>query len=99
METLASIFDWFNEFLGVSGAGQLVVHPVFIGFCVALLLYAFISGQKFLGLTMVGLLGGGVITHYLYPSGHHPPLTDLLTFIAAMGGLLLILIYIGFIRD
>ena len=98
METLASIFDWFNEFLGVSGAGQLVVHPVFIGFCVAFLLYAFITGQKFLGLAMVGLLGGGVITHYLYPSGH-AHLSDLLKFIAAMGGLALLLIYFGFIRD
>jgi hypothetical protein len=99
METLASLFDWINEFLGVSSAGQLVVHPVFIGLCVIFLLYAFLTGQKFVGLAMVGLLGGGVITHYLYPPGHHPPLTDLLTFIAAMGGLLLILIYIGFIRD
>ncbi len=98
MDTLASIFDWINDFLGVTGAGQLVIHPIFIGFCVILLLYAFFTGQKYIGLAMVGLLGGGVITHYLYPPGQ-PQLTDLLYFLAAMGGLVLILIYLGFIRD
>lgn len=98
METLAGFFDWVNELLGVSSGSQLVVHPVFIGFCVILLLYAFLVGQKFVGLAMVGLLGGGTITHFLYPPGS-PQLTDLLTYLAAMAGLVLLIIYFGFIRE
>ncbi len=98
METLASVFDWINECLGVSSGGELLVQPIFIGFCVILLLFAFFTGQKLIGLIMVGLLGGGIIAHYLYPGGQ-PQLTDLLKFIAAMGALVLILIYFGFIRD
>jgi hypothetical protein len=98
METLASFFDWVNDLLGVTSGSQLMVHPVFLGFCVILLLYAFLAGQKFIGLAMVGLLGGGTITHYLYPPGN-PPLTDLLTYLAAMAGLAMLLIYFGFIRD
>jgi hypothetical protein len=98
MDTLASFFDWINDLLGVSSGSELIVHPVFIGFCVLLLLYAFLAGQKIIGLIMVGLLGGGAITHYLYPPGN-PQLSDLLTYLAAMAGLAMLIIYFGFIRE
>jgi hypothetical protein len=98
MATLASFFDWINDLLGVSSGSELVLNPIFLGFCVLLLLYAFLAGQKIIGLVMVALLGGGAITHYLYPPGT-PQLSDLLTYLAAMAGLVMLIIYFGFIRE
>jgi hypothetical protein len=43
-------------------------------------------------------MGGALIFHYLYPE-QGSNLGSLLTFIAAMGGLVLVLVYLGFIRD
>jgi len=98
MDTLANFFESINRLLGVSGPGELVFHPVFIGLCVAIFIYAVATGQKFLAVGIGGLMGGAAIFHYLYPedSSH---LGELLKFIAAMGGLALLVVYFGFIRE
>ena len=99
METLANFFDWINNLLGVSSGSELIVHPVFLGFCLIIFLYAVVSRQKFMALAFFGLLVGSIIYHYLYPKSATVELHDLLTFLAAMGGLVLVIIYFGFIRE
>jgi hypothetical protein len=98
METLANFFDWINDLLGVSGAGELVTHPVFIGVCVIILIYAFLTGQKYIALGVFGLIGGGLTYYYLYPKGT-VQLYDLLSFLAVMGVIALVILYLGFIRE
>jgi hypothetical protein len=98
METLANFFDWINQLLGVSGPGELVMHPVFLGLCFVAFIYALVTHMKYFALILAGLMGGAVIFHYLYPE-QSSNLNELVTFIAAMGGLALLLVYLGFIRD
>lgn len=98
METLAQFFDRINELLGVSGPGELIFHPVFIGLCLAALIYSVIKGYKFSALAIFGLLVGGVIFNYLYPEDSSD-LHELIKFLAAMGGLALVIVYLGFVRE
>jgi hypothetical protein len=98
MQHLTNFFEWINKVLGISGAGELVTHPVFIGICVLLLLYGVARRRKFMVLGLGGLMGSTVIFHYLYPADS-TNLTDLITFIAAMGLLALLLVYFAFVRE
>ncbi len=98
METLANFFDWINDLLGVSGSGELVTHPVFIGFCILVFVYAWLTGQKYIALGVFGVLAGGIAYYYLYPKGA-VQIYDLLMFLAAMGAIALVIIYFGFIRE
>jgi hypothetical protein len=98
METLTNFFDWINDLLGVSGAGELTTHPVFIGLCVIIFVYAFLTGQKFVALGVFGLMSGGLTYYYLYPKGT-VQIMDLLSFLAVMGLIALVIIYFGFIRE
>ncbi len=99
METVAKFFDWINDLLGVSGGGELVTHPVFIGFCVLVFVYAWFTGQKYIALGVFGIISGGLDYYYLYPKGAVVQITDLLSFLAVMGVIALIIIYFGFIRE
>jgi len=98
METLTNLFDWINDLLGVSSGAELANHPVFIGFCLLIFIYAWFSGQKVVALGIFGLLAGSAVYHYLYPKGT-VQLYDLLYFLGAMGAVVLIIIYFGFIRE
>jgi hypothetical protein len=98
METMSDFFEWINGLLGVTGPRELVMHPVFLGLCLAVFIYAVLTRMKYLALTLAGLMGGALIFNYLYPE-QGSDLGSLLTFIAAMGGLVLVLVYLGFIRD
>jgi hypothetical protein len=98
METLTNFFDRINDLLGVSSGSELALHPVFIGFCVLIFIYAWFSGQKFIALGLFGLLAGSACYYYLYPKDS-VQLYDLLTFLAAMGAIALLIIYFGFIRE
>ncbi len=98
MESLANFFESINRLLGVKGPGELVVHPVFIGFCVVVFIYAVATRMKYFALSIAGLMGGTLIFHYLYPE-NSSDLGALLTFIGAMGALALFLVYMGFIRE
>jgi hypothetical protein len=98
METMTNFFEWINRLLGVSGPGELVMHPVFLGFCVLAFVYAVVTRMKYFAITLAGLMGGAVIFHYLYPA-ESSNLGDLVTFIAAMGAWALLLVYLGFVRD
>jgi hypothetical protein len=98
METMANFFESINRLLGVTGPGELVMHPAFLGLCFAVFVYAVITRMKYFALILAGVMGGAVIFHYLYPE-QGSNLGDLLRFIAAMGGMVLVLVYLGFIRD
>ena len=98
METMSNFFESINRLLGVSGPGELVMHPAFLGLCFAVFVYAVITRMKYFALILAGVMGGAVIFHYLYPE-QGSNLGDLLRFIAAMGGMVLVLVYLGFIRD
>ncbi len=98
METLSNFFDWINDLLGVSSGFELVTHPVVIGFCALFFVYAWYSGQKYVALGLFGLLAGSASYYYLYPKDS-AQLHDLLIFLAAMGGIALLRIYFGFIRE
>jgi hypothetical protein len=98
MQSLANFFEWINRLLGVSSPGELVVHPVFIGICVILFLYAVARRNKFLTIGLGGMMGSAAIIHYLYPKDASN-LTDLVTFIAAMGLFALLLLYFGLVRE
>lgn len=98
METMSNFFEWINRLLGVSGPGELIMHPAFLGLCFAFFIYAVLTRMKYFALSLAGLMGGAVIFHYLYPA-EGSNLRDLLSFIAAMGGMVLVLVYLGFIRD
>ena len=98
METLTHVFDWVNDLLGVSGAGELSTHPVFIGICVILFAYAWLTGQKYIALGIFGIISGALAYHYLYPKGT-VQIWDLLSFLSVMGVIALIILYFGFIRE
>jgi len=98
MDALASFFEWINRMLGVGGPRELVFHPVFIGTCVAIFVYAVATGKRFLAVGLGGLMGGAVIVHYLYPEDSSN-LGELIKFISALGGLALVVVYFGFVRE
>ncbi len=98
METLANFFDRINDLLGVSSGAELATHPIFIGFCAVIFIYAWFSGQKYVALGLFGLMAGSVCYYYLFPKGT-VELYDLLVFLAAMGAIALLIIYFGFIRE
>lgn len=98
MDALANLFESINRLLGVKGPGELVFHPVFIGICAAIFIYAVVTGVKFLAVGLGGLMGGALIFHYLYPADASN-LGELLKFISAMGGLALLVVYFGFVRE
>jgi len=95
---MASFFEWINELLGVRSASELVFHPVFIGFCVVAFVASILLHMKYFALAIAALMGGALIFQYLYPA-NTADLVALMKFLAAMGGLALLLIYIGFVRD
>jgi hypothetical protein len=98
METLANFFEAINRLLGISGPGELVVHPVFIGICIVGFLYTLFTGMKYFAVGIAGVLGTTVITHYLYPQDTSN-LGDLLTYVAVLGAMAIALVYFGFIRE
>jgi hypothetical protein len=98
METIARFYDWINSLLGVQTTEELILHPVFIGLCVLVFIYAVAMGLKWLSVPAIGLIGGALIYVYLYPEDTSD-LAALLKFLLAMGGLALIVVYLGFIRD
>ena len=98
METLANFFDWINDLLGVSGSGELSTHPVFIGLCVIIFVYAWLTGQKYIALGVFGIVSGSLAYYYFYPKGS-VQIWDLLSFLAIMGGIALVILYFGFIRE
>ncbi len=98
MESLANIFDAVNRFLGVNGPKELLFSPVFLGACLVAFLYTLFTGMKYLAVLIGGLIGSAIIIHYLYPADPSQ-LGDLFTFVGAMGGLALLLVYLGFIRE
>ncbi|MEJ2717134.1 MAG: hypothetical protein P8182_08335 [Deltaproteobacteria bacterium] len=98
METMSNFFESLNTLLGVKTPGELLFNPIFIGICIAVFIYCLIKGWKFFSLTILGLLGGALIFHYFYPE-KGSDLTQLVMFLAVMGGLLLVLIYLGFVRE
>ncbi|MGO9570670.1 MAG: hypothetical protein ACLP5H_24330 [Desulfomonilaceae bacterium] len=98
MESMSNFFESINRLLGVSGPGELVMHPVFLGLCVVAFIYTLVTHMKYFSLILAGLMGGAVIFHYLYPD-QSSNLGDLLSFVVAMGLLALVLVYLGFIRD
>ncbi len=98
METLSNFFEGINRFFGVSGPGELVVHPVFIVICIIAFLYTLFTGMKYFAMSIAGVLGTAVITHYFYP-GDTSNLGDLLTYVGVMGVFAVVLVYFGFIRE
>ncbi len=44
MEALTNFFEAINKLLGVSTPGELLFHPVFLGICIALFIYALATG-------------------------------------------------------
>lgn len=76
----------------------MIFHPVFIGICVILFLYAVARRKKFLTIGLGGLMGSAAIFHYLYPKDASN-LTELVTFIAAMALFSLLLLYFAFVRE
>jgi hypothetical protein len=95
---MSNFFESINRFLGVTGPGELIMHPAFLGLCFAVFVYCVVTRMKYFALALAGVMGGAVIFHYLYPA-EGSNLRDLLTFVAAIGGLVLVLVYLGFIRD
>lgn len=98
MEALAQFFEAINKMMGVSGPKELVLHPVFIGLCVGIFIYAIVTHMKYIALGVGGLMGSAVIISHMYPKDTSN-LGELITFVAALGGLALVLVYIGFIRE
>lgn len=98
METMAEFFDWINDLLGVKDQKELVLHPVFLGLCVAVFVYTLIKGWKSFYLTIAGFLGIIVISYYFYPVDSSD-LRALLKFLGLVGVLALVLIYLGFVRE
>ncbi len=99
MEILTNFFEWINDLLGVSGGGELVINPVFIGFCVLIFVYAILTGQKFIAVAVFGLISGSLSYYYLYPKENVVQIYDLLVFLAVMGLIAIIMIYFAFIRE
>ncbi|MBM4325617.1 MAG: hypothetical protein FJ118_00510 [Deltaproteobacteria bacterium] len=98
METMARFFDWINRLFGVESGGELLFHPVFIGFFIVAFVYCLIKGWKYSALTVFSFMGGALIFSYLYPEDSSN-LGDLLFFLGAMGALALFVVYLGFIRE
>ncbi len=98
MEYITNFYDQINRYLGVTGPGDLIINPVFLGFCIMLFLYTLFTGMKYMAILIAGFLGTAVITHYFYPS-ETSDLGALLTYVGILGLLALVLIYFGFIRE
>lgn len=98
MESLAHFFDWINQMLGVKNSTELVFHPYFLGLILAMFIYAVIIRWKVFYLGIAGLLGLSICVKYLYPEDTSN-LFELLKFLAACGGVGMLLIFFGFIRD
>jgi hypothetical protein len=98
MEALSNFFEAINGFLGVQAPGELLMHPVFICLCVLGFVAAILMRMKYMALAIAALVGGAFVFHYTYPE-NTADLAGLIKFLAAMGGLALVLIYLGFIRD
>jgi hypothetical protein len=98
MEAMANFFEWINSLLGVKSGSELVFHPVVIGLFIVLFIYSVIMHMKYFALCIAGVVGGAALFSYMYPADTSN-LLELLKFIAAMGGLGLVLLYLGFIRD
>jgi hypothetical protein len=99
MEGLSRFFESINQFLGVTGPSELLFHPVFIGLCLVIFIYATWVGIKYVSLPIGALMGGGIIYHYLWPKGEESGLGDLLWAFLAFGALGLVLVYVGFIKE
>jgi hypothetical protein len=98
MEALSNFFEAINRFLGVSGPGELVTHPVFLVLCIVAFLYTLFTGMKYFAVGIAGVLGTAVISHYLYPADTSN-LGDLLTYVGVLGVFAVVLVYFGFIRE
>ncbi len=98
MQKMAEFFDWINSLLGVTSQEELIFHPVFLGFCILAFVYSFFKGWKLFYLVIAGVIGGAVIFSYLYPQDSSD-LRGLLTFLGAIGGMVLLLVYLAFVRE
>jgi hypothetical protein len=98
MEAMAEFFEWINRLLGVSGPEELFFHPVFLGFCIVVFIITFVKGWKFFYLVIAGILGGALISWYLYPQDTND-LRALLTYLGALASMAVVLVYFGFIRE
>ncbi len=98
MEALANFFEAINKFLGVSTPGELLFHPVFLGACIILFIYALATGMRYFAVIMAGLMGSATIIHYMYPESASD-LSALIKFVAVMGAFGLVLVYFGFLRE
>jgi len=98
MEAMAEFFEWINSLLGVKSGSELIFHPVVIGLFVVMFIYSVIMRMKYFALSIAGIVGGAAIFVYMFPADSSN-LSELLKFVAAMGGLGLVLLYLGFIRD
>ncbi|MFC1833300.1 hypothetical protein ACFL2Q_01030 [Thermodesulfobacteriota bacterium] len=98
MESVTKLFESFNEFLGIEKASDLLSNPIFIAICVAFLVYSLIKGWKIFSLGILAMLGGALIVVHLYPEDTSN-LAELMKFFGAMGGMALVIIYFGFIRE
>jgi len=97
MQTLADFFDWINNLLGVKSGAELVFHPVIIGLLIVMFIYSVIMHMKYFSLCIAGIIGGAAIFTYMFPADTSN-LVELIKFVGAMGGLGLVLLYLGFIR-
>ncbi len=98
MEGLARFFEWINQLIGVKDSTDLVWNPYFLGLLLAMFIYSLITRWKAFYLGIAGLVGVAICVKYLYPSDTSD-LFALIKFLAACGGVALVLIFLGFIRD
>ncbi|MEW6350329.1 MAG: hypothetical protein AB1646_14775 [Thermodesulfobacteriota bacterium] len=98
MEALAGFFDAINQLLGVKEASELVWNPYFLGLMLAMFIYALVKRWKVFYLGIAGIMGIAICVKYLYPEDTSN-LFDLIKFLAACGGVGVVLIFLGLIRD
>ncbi len=98
MEALANFFEWINRLIGVKESSELVWNPYFLGLLLAMFIYALIRRWKVFYLGIAGIMGIAVCVKYLYPEDTSN-LFELLKFLAACGGVGLLVLFLGLIRD
>jgi len=98
MQAMARFFDWINSLLGVESGSELLFHPIIIILCLIGFVYSVVMHMKYFAIGIAGLMGGALIFKYFFPEDTSN-LPELIKFVAAMGGLALVLLYLGFIKD
>lgn len=98
MEAMAHFFDWINSLLGVESGSELLFHPIVIALFLIGFVYSVFMHMKYFSIGIAGVMGGALIVKYFFPEDTSN-LPELIKFVAAMGGLALVLLYLGFIKD